>query len=361
MLEYMTVTRLFARIKSCILPVSKTRPELTLQRGQSMRGIHFFAHPKRRYIWYFLSLLCTTFFLTTAPASADSPVTLVVPSRHMVNQNDLREQNAASQKPGERPSEKNASKAKAQNSSSEKIAEPQEVDILLSMMRPFLHVGVDVDMPQLFAVLRHDANPAATQGGEMPERSDLLGDVEEIRYLDQRAWGANVALDKPGLYTFILESRPWWDEERSIFLRQQAKTMLPVNGVGRGWNEPAGQSFEIVPLTRPFGLTAPALFSGRILLDGKALADAPVRMVRINANGASTPAAWQEDLAGVSNAAGEFSFLLPQAGWWCCEAIAPGQPLKGPDGELKAVQRAALFWLFVETSPIARDDGGRKR
>ncbi|MDE5878614.1 MAG: DUF4198 domain-containing protein, partial [Desulfovibrio sp.] len=213
----------------------------------------------------------------------------------------------------------------------------------------------------LFAVLRHDADPNAPEGGAQPERRDLLGDVEEIRYLDQKAWGANVALDKPGLYQFILEGRPWWDEERQIFLRHQATLALPVHGVDRGWSEPTGQSFEIVPLTRPFGLSAPALFSGRVLLDGKALAGVKVRMLRINADGAAAPSPWHEDMAAISNAEGEFSFLLAQPGWWCCEAITDGSPLKGPDGELKPVERAALFWLFVDGAPAGREADARKR
>lgn len=307
-----------------------------------------------------LAALCALFSLVAAPAWADAPVTLLVPSRPVVSAVPPQTPDAAQPKKGQ-PAEKNSGKSKAEDASPASAAQPEEVDILLSMMRPFLHAGVEVDMPQLFAVLRHDADPAAEQGGTQPERRDLLGDVEEIRYLDHKAWGANVALDKPGLYQFIVEGRPWWDEERQTFLRHQATMALPVHGVDRGWNEAAGQSFEIVPLTRPFGLSAPALFSGRVLLDGKPLADAKVRMVRINSDGAAAPAPWHEDLAGVSNSDGEFSFLLSQPGWWCCEALTTGPPLKGPDGELKPVERGALFWLFVDGAPAAHDGDGRKR
>lgn len=325
-----------------------------------MRAIRFFA-------WVFGArrpvlavALCAFFSLTGTLARADAPLSLLVPSRHSVNLPD-RDRHDAPLKNAERPTAKNASKPEARDTVQETRAEPEEVDILLSMMRPFLHEGVDVDMPQLFAVLRYDADVPASGEGAAPERRDLLGDVEEIRYLDHKAWGANVALDKPGLYQFILEGRPWWDAERQVFLRHQAKVALPVHGVDRGWNEAAGQSFEIVPLTRPFGLSAPALFSGRILLDGKPLADAPVRMVRINADKATPSGPWQEDLAGMSNAAGEFSFVLARPGWWCCEAQTAGAPLKGPDGELKPVERAALFWLFVEGQAPSHENEPRKR
>lgn len=305
--------------------------------------------------------LCMFLAFAGAPARADAPLTLVVPSRQIVSRPDIQARKDAQQKTGEKTSGRSAPKTEASAAESEKPTIQEEVDVLLSMMRPALHEAVAVDMPQLFAVLRHDADAAAPQGGAQPERRDLLGDVEEIRYLDQKAWGANVALDKPGLYQFILEGRPWWDEARQTFLRHQAKVTLPVHGVDRGWNEPCGQSFEILPLTRPFGLTAPALFSGRILLDGKPLAGAPVRMARINADGAALPTPWHGELAGVSNAAGEFSFVLAQPGWWCCEAITAGEPLKGPDGDLRPVERGALFWLFVESAGPARGDDGRRR
>lgn len=326
-----------------------------------MRATLFMTWLKQRRGPGLAAALCAFFSLSAAPVWADAPLTLLVPSRHIVSKPDRPDPNDTQQRAGHRPAARTTDKTRAQALGTEAALEPEEVDILLSMMRPFLHAGVAVDMPQLFAVLRHDADPAAPQGGTQPERRDLLGDVEEIRYLDQKAWGANVALDKPGLYQFLVEGRPWWDEDRQTFLRQQATMTLPVHGVDRGWNEPTGQSFEIVPLTRPFGLTAPALFSGRLLLDGKPLADAQVRMVRINADEAPALTPWHEDLAGVSNAAGEFSFMLPQPGWWCCTALTDGPPLKGPDGELKPVERGALFWLFVDGAPAAQDGDGRKR
>lgn len=326
-----------------------------------MRGIrYFFAWLRQCRGQGAAAALCVFLSFAGAPARADAPLTLVVPSRQIVSRPDIQPQKDVRQKSGEKTPGRNVPKPGGAAAEPETPAVQEEVDVLLSMMRPIQHEAVPVDMPQLFAVLRHDADAASPQGGAQPERRDLLGDVEEIRYLDQKAWGANVALDRPGLYQFILEGRPWWDEERQIFLRHQAKVTLPVHGVDRGWNEPCGQSFEILPLTRPFGLTAPTLFSGRILLDGKPLAGAPVRMVRINADGAAFPTPWHGELAGVSNAAGEFSFVLAQPGWWCCEALAAGEPLKGPDGELKPVERGALFWLFVENSPPAPGGDGRK-
>ena len=224
----------------------------------------------------------------------------------------------------------------------------EEVDVLISMMRPFRHEGLPMDMPQLFAVLRYDDNTPVKDGVLQPERHDLLGDVEEIRYLDQKAWGANVALSRPGLYQFIIEARPWWDAARDRFVQHYVKTTLPVYGVERGWELPVGQRFEIQPLTRAFGLTAPALFSGRVLFNGKPLDNAPVRMARINTDKQNAPTPWHEELAARTDGEGRFAFVLNQPGWWCCAATAAGDPLKGPDGQPKPLELGALFWLYVD-------------
>ena len=132
-------------------------------------------------------------------------------------------------------------------------------------------------------------------------------------------------------------------------MQHYVKTTLPVYGVERGWSLPVGQRFEIVPLSRPFGLTAPAMFSGVVLMDGKPLAAASVRMARINTEKRPVPTSWHEDIAARTNNKGEFSFVLNQPGWWCCMASIPGDPLKGPDGQPKPLQLGTLFWLYVDS------------
>lgn len=230
----------------------------------------------------------------------------------------------------------------------------EQVDVLITMMRPFQNQGIVMDMPQLFAVLRYDNASPVKDGFIQPERRDLLGDVEEIGYLDHKSWGANVALTTPGLYQFIIEGRPWWDAAQGQFLQHYVKTMLPVYGVERGWDQPVGQTFEIQALTRPFGLTAPALFTGVALLNGKPLPNAAVRMARINTEKRTVPTPWHEELSARTDKAGQFSFILNQPGWWSCTALTPGTPLKGPDGQPKPLSLGALLWLYVDGPADAR-------
>ena len=226
-----------------------------------------------------------------------------------------------------------------------------EADILAAFMEPFDMTPQDMEMPQFFSMLYY---PPDFHGDSMqPELVNLLGDLEEIRYLDKKAWGLNETFGKPGLYQFIIEGKPWWDENRNMYTHQQAKVALPVNGVENGWNLPTGQSFEILPLTRPFGLTAPALFSGRLMLDGKPLENVAVTTGLMNINKINASTRWHKQIKTLTNSNGEFACVLNQPGWWYCEAAISGSPLKGPDGCQRELERITIFWLFV-------DDGSGK-
>lgn len=221
-----------------------------------------------------------------------------------------------------------------------------EVDVLISLLNPFTYTGINMDRPQFFAILFYPENfdPETMQ----PELRPLLGDVEEIRYLEKKAWGANVSIDKPGLYQFVLEAKPWFDTERDIYLHQQAKVILPAFGGHKGWGASFGQSFEILPLTRPFGLTCPVLFSGQLLLDGAELKNVIIKMGRINTNPKPALSRYHQILEARTDTNGQFSFLLGEPGWWYCEATIPGAPLKGPDGEMREVERSTVLWLYVD-------------
>lgn len=221
-----------------------------------------------------------------------------------------------------------------------------EADILMSLMKPQAYLASAMDMPQSFAMIFQADQALSSE--EKPVRKDLLGDVEEIRYLDKKAWGANVALPEPGLYQFIMESKPFWDEKKNKYFQQSAKLYLPVLSNGSGWDKAVSQDLEIVPLTRPYGLQNPAFFSARLVKNGKAVEDTPVYAGRLNVNKKSSPSRWLEQMESRTDQAGIFSFVLNESGWWYCEATVQGEPLKGTDGEMKEVRKSAIIWLYVE-------------
>ena len=209
----------------------------------------------------------------TVPAPARAEVTLLIPSRTFIDvpaEKKGTEPQAAKapaakeakntadsgkEAPAEAAGEENKAQAAAQPAPPPLNA---EVDMLISLMRPREHAAQPMDMPQLFAVLRHDAGTRFVNGTPQPERRDLLGDMEESLYLDTKAWGANVAIDQPGLYQFITETRPRLNVERQCFEQQYVKSILPVCGVEEGWERPAGLRW--VPVLR--GRTPPVRGDG---------------------------------------------------------------------------------------------------
>ena len=301
----------------------------------------------------------------TVPAPARAEVTLLIPSRTFIDvpaEKKGTEPQAAKapaakeakntadsgkEAPAEAAGEENKVQAAAQPAPPPLNA---EVDMLISLMRPREHAAQPMDMPQLFAVLRHDAGTRFVNGTPQPERRDLLGDMEESLYLDTKAWGANVAIDQPGLYQFITETRPRLNAERQCFEQQYVKSILPVCGVEEGWERPAGLRLEILPLTRPFGLTAGSSFTGKALGPDGPLTNARVYMDRIRTEKKTGPLPWQHDLEARTDADGQFTFTPGAPGWWCCVVEVPGQPLKGPDGQPTPLILGSVLWLYVDAA-----------
>lgn len=223
-----------------------------------------------------------------------------------------------------------------------------EIDVLITLMEPFRHKSYAMDMPQAFAVLRYDADSPVRDGHIVPERRDLLGDVEEILYMGQKAWGANVGLLKPGLFQFIMETRPWWDQEKKSFIQHYVKAFVPVYNEGTGYHEAAGQYFEIVPLTRPFGLIAPAFFSAQVLLAGRPLPNVEVSLERVNTDSQKVLTPWHEKSVMRTDHNGQFAFVPNRSGWWSCHAKIQGAPLKGADGQPKDLELGAILWFYAD-------------
>lgn len=227
----------------------------------------------------------------------------------------------------------------------------EEVSLLIAGMDLAGRRAFPMDMPQIFTIYRFDRE--AQKPDQPVRREDRLGDIEEIRYLDRKAWGANVGLSRRGLYQFSIETRPWWNAEERGYEQQLVKTMLPVYGEDWGWHRPVGLSFEIVPLVRPFGLMTPALFSARVLVAGKPAAGVEVEAERIGGEDEKLPTPWHRYQSTRTLDDGHFSIVANAPGWWCCRAVRAGEPLKGPDGEPSPLRVSTIFWFYVDALPAA--------
>ncbi|MDR2695296.1 MAG: DUF4198 domain-containing protein [Deltaproteobacteria bacterium] len=217
------------------------------------------------------------------------------------------------------------------------------LNISIAFGHPFGQTAVDMDLVQMFAAIKYPLE----LGGQTVRR-EFLDTLKPAKYLKKNSWAGTIPLPDPGLYQLVLETRPYWEEKQGIFLQQFAQTLIPVQGCEYGWEIPVGLKLEILPLTRPFGLTAPALFTGRVLLDGKSLSDTPVRIEYLNEDKRTLPSPHHQTQRVRTDERGAFSFVCPHPGWWGLAAVTQGDPLKGSDGKPKNTELSGVLWLYVD-------------
>ncbi len=108
------------------------------------------------------------------------------------------------------------------------------------------------------------------------KKTDLLGSLQATKGKspDQNEkftfWTTDFQIRRPGDYTFYVEPTPYWEPAEDKFIVHYTKVCVNALGLEKGWDEPVGLETEIVPLTRPYGLWTGNLFTGQVLLKGKA-------------------------------------------------------------------------------------------
>lgn len=225
----------------------------------------------------------------------------------------------------------------------------QELNVSIAFGHPFAQTAIDMDLLQMFAVVRYPL-----EEGGAPVRREFLDTLKPAKYLKKDAWSGAIPVQEPGLYQLVMETRPYWEEKQDIFLQQFAQTLVPVQGCKYGWDVPVGLKLEILPLTRPFGLTAPVLFTGRVLLDGKILPDTLVRVEYLNEDKRIVPSPYHRSQRVRTDERGIFSFVCPHQGWWGFAAVTQGDPLRGPDGQPKNTELSGVLWLYIDPPAVPK-------
>ncbi len=223
-------------------------------------------------------------------------------------------------------------------------AKTDHLDVRVAFGQPFAQTAVDMDPLQMFAVIRYPAKE-----NEQSKRFELLDRLKPGKYLGKGAWAAEIPVPDAGLYQLVVETRPYWEEKRGVFIQQFAQSFVPVLGIERGWEIPVGLKLEILPLTRPFGLNSPALFTGRVLLDGKPMPGAMVRIEYLNEDKRAAQSPYHNTQAVLGDESGVFSFVCPYAGWWGFAALTKGDPLKNPEGLLKETELSGVLWIRIDS------------
>jgi cobalt/nickel transport protein len=201
---------------------------------------------------------------------------------------------------------------------------------------PFEAQLFDADLPAQFFALAPDG-----------QKLDLRSSLKKESVRGKTAYQAKFTPETRGDYLLIMNHASVFMEEDGEFLQDSVKVVLHVQAQ-KGWDRSAGQAFEWVPLTRPYGLRAPTVFQAQILADGKPL---PGSLVEIEHQHTTPPKKLPADeqitRTVKSDPNGVATCTLHEPGWWCITAQQDGG-MREHNGKKVPVRRRATLWVFVD-------------
>ena len=204
----------------------------------------------------------------------------------------------------------------------------RDIELTLSFSHPFEGAGMVLEKPKAFFVVEN--------GGK---KVDLLSTLQPKKVMGYPGWKASFTPRKPGLYAFVFDPVPYKEDAENNYIRHITKVVVDAYGEGEEWNQPLGLKTEIVPLTRPFGNYAGNIFTGVVMLDGKAAPYTRVEVEYYNKDG-KLPAPNDRMVTQevITDGNGVFSFVCPWKGWWGFAGLnADAKEYKGRELELGAV------------------------
>lgn len=212
--------------------------------------------------------------------------------------------------------------------------ESKVIKIDLSFSHPFEGEGMGLVKPLVFGVVANG------------KKQDLLGKLEEIKIMGNRAWRSDYKITRPGVYVFFMEPRPYWEPAEDCFIIHYTKTVVTAFGDDQGWDDDIGLKTEIAPLAKPFGLYAGNLFQGIVKLDGKPMPYAEVEVEYYNEDGkAKAPTDYMVTQTVKADQNGVFTYAVPKAGWWGFAALNTADYKMKHAGEDKDVELGAVLWI----------------
>jgi cobalt/nickel transport protein len=159
--------------------------------------------------------------------------------------------------------------------------------------------------------------------------------------------------DQRGDYVFLLQTPPIFMEEDGEFLQDLAKVVLHVQAQ-KGWDAEAQDLFEIMPLTRPYGLQPGMVFQGLIktvvLFPPRRTAPADY-LIEVERYNTVAPKELPPDehitRTVKTDPQGVFTTTLPEAGWWCLTARRDAGT-RQRDGKSYPVRQRFTLWVYVD-------------
>jgi cobalt/nickel transport protein len=212
---------------------------------------------------------------------------------------------------------------------------------------PFEHQLFDAQVPRSLFVLAPDG-----------KRADLGKTLEPVKVPNgekqARAYRLRFTPRQRGDFLFVLDSAPVFMKEEKVFFQDTVKVVLHVEDQ-EGWDARAGQAFELVPLTRPYGLQPGMVFQAEVFgAAGKPVPKTLVEIERYNAAAPrKLPADEQITRTAKTDANGVVTCTLLEPGWWCLTAARDGG-IKKHDQKAYPVKQRTTFWVYVDEKITAK-------
>jgi cobalt/nickel transport protein len=208
---------------------------------------------------------------------------------------------------------------------------------------PFEHQLFDAPSPQSLIVLDPDGKKSDLT--DQLEKTTRKGESREVT-----AFQLRFTPKERGDYVFVLQTPPIWMEEDGEFLQDTVKVVLHVQAQ-KGWDVAASDDFELVPLTRPYGLRPGMVFQAQVFPPAKEARMSPGTLVEVERYNAAPPAKLPPDehitRTVKTDPNGVATTTLTEPGWWCLTAARSGGT-RMRDGKAYPVRQRCTLWVFVD-------------
>jgi cobalt/nickel transport protein len=212
----------------------------------------------------------------------------------------------------------------------------EAVDVIARWGHPFEAQLFDADRPEQCLAIAPDG-----------KKIDLLSGLEKDTSAGKLGYKLRFNPQERGDYILIAQHAPVFMEEDGEFLHDSVKVILHVQAQ-RGWDASAGQAFELVPLTRPYGIKAGSVFQAQVLSDSKATPGCLVEIERANAKPPKElPPDEQITRTAKTDPSGVVTTTLSEPGWWCVTAQKEAG-MREHKGKNYPVRRRATLWIYVD-------------
>jgi cobalt/nickel transport protein len=150
-----------------------------------------------------------------------------------------------------------------------------------------------------------------------------------------------------GDHVFLLTTPPVWMKSEQEFWQDSIKVVVHVL-TQNGWDAAVGEGFELVPLTRPYGLRAGMVFQAQALLGGKPVPGVMAEVERYNQTPPKELPPDEHITRRVkADPNGVLTCTLTDPGWWCV-TVSREAGQRQHDGKNYPLRQRATFWVHVD-------------